>query len=462
MDPSKQSLQEISDALVRRELTSIGLTEHAISRKESNSYTNAYKFWNPEEGLAIANKADENYESGKESAPLQGIPVSVKDIYGHPSFPIFAGSYRELPHKWQRAGPIVNSLQSQFSVFLGKTHTVEFAYGGLGVNSHWGTPKNPWCTEHHRVPGGSSSGAGISICQGSAFVALGTDTAGSVRIPASYAGVVGLKTSHGLWSTEGITPLSPILDTAGILTRTAKDAAYAFHAISNPNHTIADHRKRLESTNTLQVEPIRIGLAESGIMWDCDEEISKLCMDAVRALQSDSCHLVPIEFPNAEMAIDMRNRGGTTSVELIEFLNCELPEWFDNLDPVISERVKIGGDISAIEYLSRIRQIKQERIRVQDCFDNCDVIAAPTVPMSPPLLQDVVSDDDYMPPNLLALRNTCVASYLNLCAISMPVGLDRFGMPVGLQFMAPAGQEHLLLAIGQKFESIVPAPQFSD
>lgn len=460
MDLSSLSLQDISDALVRRDLTSLELTRQAIGQKESNPYSNPYKCWDPEKGIAAAARADRKYDSGKDSAPLQGIPISVKDIYGHPDFPIFAGSHRELPRKWRDAGPIVKSLQAQLSVFLGKTHTVEFAYGGLGVNNHWGTPKNPWCTECHRVPGGSSSGAGISICQRSAFVALGTDTAGSVRIPASYAGVVGLKTSCGLWPTKGITPLSPILDTVGILTKTAKDAAYAFHALNHPRGTNTEHRKRLHGSSSIQTEPIRIGLAESGIMWDCDEDISKLCMYAIRSVESGAFRLVPIDFPNAEMAIDMRNRGGTASVELIEFISRELPEWLDNLDPIISERVKIGGDISAIEYLSRVRQIKEDRIKVRDRFDVCDVIAAPTVPISPPMLHDVMMADDYMAPNLMALRNTCVANYLDLCAISIPVGLDGHGMPVGIQFMAPAGQEPLLLAIGQKFETVIPAPDF--
>ena len=208
VDPAIHSLQEISDALINRRFSSVDLTEYTISQKESHTYANAYKCWDPKTGLAAAKEADNIYESGRESAPLQGIPVSVKDIFGHPDFPIFAGSFGELPSKWRRAGPIVQSLRKQSGVFLGKTHTVEFAYGGLGVNSHWGTPRNPWSPDAYRVPGGSSSGAGISICQGTAFLALGTDTEGSVRIPASCTGVVGLKTSFGLWSTEGIIPLS--------------------------------------------------------------------------------------------------------------------------------------------------------------------------------------------------------------------------------------------------------------
>ena len=459
MDPAKHSLQEISDALISRRFSSVDLTEYTISQKESHTYANAYKCWDPKTGLAAAKEADNIYESGRESAPLQGIPVSVKDIFGHPDFPIFAGSYRELPSKWRRAGPIVQSLQRQSGVILGKTHTVEFAYGGLGFCSHWGTPQNPWSSDTQRVPGGSSSGAGISICQGTAFVALGTDTEGSVRIPASCTGVVGLKTSFGLWSMEGIIPLSQLLDTAGILTRTVRDATYAFYAISHPDDTISQHRNNIELINSLQSDHFRIGLADTGIMWECDDNIPDVCIDALKALEIAGCSIIPIDFPAAEKAIEMRDRGGTAASDLLKFLSSELPEWLNNLDPIVTECVKIDGDISALEIASRVQEIQKQRTEAQEIFKEYDVIAAPTLAMSPPVVDNVNSRKEYLPADLRILRNTSVGSYLDLCAISVPVGLDRFDMPVGLMLMAPAGMEHRILAIGQRLESIVPAPQ---
>ena len=459
MDPAIHSLQEISDALINRRFSSVDLTEYTISQKESHTYANAYKCWDPKTGLAAAKEADNIYESGRESAPLQGIPVSVKDIFGHPDFPIFAGSFRELPSKWRRAGPIVQSLRKQSGVFLGKTHTVEFAYGGLGVNSHWGTPRNPWSPDAYRVPGGSSSGAGISICQGTAFLALGTDTEGSVRIPASCTGVVGLKTSHGLWSMKGIIPLGQLLDTAGILTRSVQDAAYAFYAISYPDDTISQHRINLELINSFQFNKFRIGLADTGIMWDCDDDIPEVCMEAVKSLERAGCSIVPIDFPAAERAIEMRDRGGTAASDLLRFLRSELPEWLDNLDPIVTECVKIDGNISALELASRVQDIQKQRTEAQEIFETYDVIAAPTLAMSPPIVDNVNSRTKHLPADLRILRNTSVGSYLDLCAISIPVGLDRYDMPVGLMLMAPAGMEHRILAIGQRLESIVPAPQ---
>jgi aspartyl-tRNA(Asn)/glutamyl-tRNA(Gln) amidotransferase subunit A len=139
-----------------------------------------------------------------------GIPISVKDLFGVPGLPTCAGTNAAFPREWEAAGPVVGAVLSQLGIVTGKTHTVEFAFGGLGTNPHWGTPVNPWSSpDEPRAPGGSSAGAGVSLAQGSALLALGTDTAGSVRIPASFTGQTALKTTHGRWSLEGIVPLSP-------------------------------------------------------------------------------------------------------------------------------------------------------------------------------------------------------------------------------------------------------------
>ena len=454
------SIADLAEFLQRRTLTSSDLVAFAIEHHEIHgSDLNAYIAWNPLNALEAARQADKKFESGIISGPMQGIPISVKDLYGLPEFPTFAGSSKELPSKWRRTGPIVQTLLRQCGVFMGKTHTVQFAYGGLGVNNHWRTPRNPWDSVNHRVPGGSSSGAGISLTEGSAFLALGTDTSGSVRVPASYTGNVGLKTSSGRWSTKGIVPLSPFLDTAGILTRSVRDAAFAFLAIDIPDIAVNTHRNLLAEIDTMQYQNFRIGLDE-GIMWSNSEQsIVDVCMEAIRTLESDGCTIVPIEFPEAERAIEVRNVGGTVSAELIEFLRSELPDWIEELDPVIKKRIEMGGDISAVEFLRRKREIRNAREDALDRFDSCDVIVSPTVPLPPPLLKDVSNADDYMPQNLLALQNTTVGSFLDFCAITIPVGLDSLNLPVGLQLMAPAEEELTLLALGQRLESLVPAPQ---
>ena len=455
----KQSISTIFDSLRQHKASCRELAEYCIDRHDGiGSKLNAYKQWDPKLILDAADAADREFSNDTINGPLQGIPVSIKDIYGVPGYPIFAGSKRELPRQWQNPGPVVRELQKQLSVITGKTHTVEFAYGGLGVNNNWGTPVNPWDPAAHRVPGGSSSGAGVSLCEGSALAAFGTDTAGSVRIPASYTGNVGLKSSYGLWSTAGIVPLSPYLDTAGVLTRTVRDAVHVFGAMDSKIRDIDELHRFTDYIAQMRDSRFTIGL-HTGIMWDsATKSIADVCMNAIDALGKDGCSVIPIEFPDAEHAIEIRNEGGSTSVELIEFLQSELPGWIDVLDPVIRDRIKIGGDISAVELLKRFRKIEYAREYVLRHFDDCDVIVSPTVPISPPLLNEVSNPDDYMPANLLALQNTGVASYLNLCAISVPVGIDELGLPVGLQFIGPPDSESLLLAIGRRMESLVEKP----
>ena len=230
-NPLHLSLFELYTLLRSDKMTVGDLTEQAIAHH--NMSLGAYKYWQPQDARNAAARADASFSSGKDHGLLQGIPVSVKDLYNVDGLQTFAGSPNAIPDNLLAQGRIITGLNGQQAVFIGKTHTVEFAYGGLGVNSHWGTPRNPWDSTEHRVPGGSSSGAGVSLQEGTALLALGSDTAGSVRIPASMTGNVGLKTSFGRWPLEGIFPLSPTLDTSGILTRTVADAIFGFAAMDS-------------------------------------------------------------------------------------------------------------------------------------------------------------------------------------------------------------------------------------
>ena len=456
---SSSSIADISGCLRDRTLTSVRLTQHCIEQHEKyGEHLNAYISWDPEAALACAREADELFRDQRVMNELQGIPISVKDIYGLPGHPVFAGSKKKLPEKFNEPGALISSLISFNSVFMGKTHTVEFAYGGLGINNNWGTPWNPWDKKNHRGPGGSSSGAGISLNEGSALVALGTDTAGSVRLPASFTGNVGLKTTSGRWSTEGIVPLSPSFDTAGILTRTADDASHVFVAIDRGRLSFKEHDELIRTIGALQCQEFKIAMPD-GFMWESTESsIAEVCKDAVDALAKDGCDVVDEDFPEAQMAIVLRDEGATASVELIEFLQSELPEWIDDLDPVIRDRIQIGGDIDAIEYLRRLRKFRNLQESTHKRFHEYDLIVSPTVPLSPPLVSEVSEPEDYMEKNLLALQNTGVCSFLNLPAVTVPVGLDSNGMPVGLQLMGTPKSEIMLLAAAQKLESLIEKP----
>ncbi|NIR28147.1 MAG: amidase, partial [Gammaproteobacteria bacterium] len=441
-------------ALRRRELNVVDLLDAACDRHESfGAELHAYKLWSDELAQRQARAADIVFETGIDLGPLQGLPVSVKDLYGVQGYPTYAGTPRRLPPEWEREGPLVRTLRRQLAVITGKTHTVELAFGGLGVNNHWGTPRNPWDAERHRVPGGSSSGAAVSLCEGSALLALGTDTAGSVRIPASMTGTVGLKTSAERWPIEGIVPLSSTLDTAGVLARSVLDVAYAFAAL-DPEMTNAGRQPR-----PVDVVGLRVGIGDGCLWEDCDPGVAEAVRTALDEAAARGARLHDQPMPEAAEAIELLRAGSVVSAECDAFLSTRLPEWRDMLDPIVTSRIADGGSISAREYLQRLQQLETLADAVQERFQACDVIASPTVPITPPALDEVSELQSYRQCNFAALRNTCVANYLGLCAISTPVGLDRAGLPVGLQLLAPYGEEERLLAVALAFEAVLGAPR---
>ena len=454
-DPSR-SLKSVAADLASGKIISLELVEAAIARHDQlGAALGAYKTWRPEQARLQAHAADAAFASGNVTGPLQGIPISVKDLYGVKGWPTFAGTAKQLPSKWESEGPIVSSLRRQLGVVMGKTHTVELAFGGLGVNPHWGTPRNPWDAGAHRVPGGSSSGAGVSLWEGSAMVALGSDTAGSVRIPASLTGTVGLKTSAGRWSTAGIVPLSATLDTAGVLARSVADVAYAFAAFDPAWGSYAPLEARIGG---LELADVRIGIAGAPHWDDCSPGVAEAARGALEELGRKGARLMDVELPEAREAIELLRTGSVVAAECDAFLEAELPAWRDELDPIIKMRIADGGAISARELLLRRRRMAALTRSAATRFGNCDVIACPTVPVTPPTVEEVADLKAYRAANMAVLRNTCVANLVTLSALTMPAGLDKAGMPVGLMLLARFGAEEHLLAVALAAERVLGTP----
>jgi len=451
--PLDKSLTELATALRAGQTTAKELTEACVANRDATEDLNAYKTWTPDFARQCAGLADDAFKAGIDLGALQGIPVSVKDLYGVQGIETFAGTHKALPQDWQTEGEVIESIRQQLGVVTGKTHTVELAFGGLGVNSHWGTPRNPWDAVNHRVPGGSSAGAGVSLQQGSALVALGTDTAGSVRIPASMTGTVGLKTSVERWSTSGIVPLSTTLDTAGVLARTVEDVAYSFAAIDPFIDSTSE--EFLSEIQSFPASAITIGIVHEEVWDDCSAGVTESIQETLKECEQAGVILKDIDLPECTDAIDMLAKGSVAAAECDEFIEAVLPAWRDCLDPLVSTRIRDGDQLSAREYLTRLRWFDDTAIKANTRFKDCDVIASPTVCITPPRLYEVSELDGYRANNMLALRNTCIANFLGLCAITIPAGLDQTGMPVGLQLMARHGDEEHLLAIALAVENII-------
>lgn len=410
-------------------------------------HDHAYLTWNGDAALNAARATDAVLRSGGDAGPLMGLPVSVKDLYAVPGMPTHAGASRRLPPAWERPGPLITALGRQLPSVVGKTHTVEFAFGGLGTNAHWGTPRNPWDRVHHRVPGGSSSGAGVSLVGGTASLALGTDTAGSVRVPASMTGVAGLKTTAGRWPTAGIVPLSSTLDTPGLLARRVADLAFAFEALDGaltPRHNGVPAAADLAD--------LTFGVPDAYFWETCSPGIAEAVQRAIRRVEAAGARVVSLELPRTDEAFELFQQGGLAAVELSAFLGAQLPEAMAGLDPNVAARVRAADALSGGEYVRRRDVIASLSASAAECLAGVDALLTPTVTLTPPTLASLEPEGAYPRANMQALRNTVVANFMGLCALTLPVGTDAAGMPVGLQVLAGPWQEARLLAIGGALE----------
>jgi len=356
--------------------------------------------------------------------------IRVRNSPGRTRDPCFAGSSRRLPaQRWERDGPLVATLRRQLGVITGKTHMVEFAFGGTGRNSHHGSPYNPWDAAAHRSVGGSSSGAGVSLLEGSALLAFGSDTAGSVRIPVCMTGNAGLKVTIGRWSTEGVVPLSFTFDTPGLLARSVCDLAFGFAALDpagiDPFALVAQGGAR-------DLTGVRIGVGDPFLWRDCDAGIAEAVQEAVDTLVRAGAVANDFTLPESEAAYGVFLDGGLSAIELRSFLDRELPEWLDQLDPVIALAVRHAESLSAREYLARIARLGILSRTAAPRLAAVDVIASPRLCVTPSLMSEVADADSHLRINRRIVRNTVAVNYLGDIACARPADTWRDGVVVAV------------------------------
>lgn len=447
-DFDHMNLSDIADALRKGTTTAqeiLAWTDENYSAHEPRF--NAFKTRDTKLPQLEARAADAAFLAHLDLGPLQGLPISIKDMVGVRGYPTFAGCSFPLPEAYESEGPVVSRLRHQLGVVVGKTHTVQFAYGGLGANHNWGAPRNPWDKEHHRSPGGSSSGAGVSVVTGMALAAIGTDTAGSVRIPASATGICGLRPTKGRWSAEGIVPLSPPFDTAGPLARNVSDLSFVFSAL-DPDGKLAT------SETSADLSGLRVGIVPF-LFADCDDGIAEVTQQALGELERAGARLVELDIPQFEAATSIFSKGGLHIGEFTSFIRHEAQEYFEDLDPIVKIRLENMPECSAADHLFRARRLKLLAHAMNEYWRTVDVIAGPTLPITPPKMEDVKDPIVHLAANMKLVRNTNLASLLGLCALTMPVGLDACAMPVGLQIMAPPMFDRELIRLAMKVEETI-------
>ncbi|MDE2652311.1 MAG: amidase [Gemmatimonadota bacterium] len=437
----RPSIADIATAVRSGKSTARSLVEDAIGHHGASDL-GAHIVFDAEGARRQADSLDAAVARGEDPGPLSGVTVSVKDLYGVEGLPIRAGTRRELPERWRREGFLVGALRKLGAVIVGKTHTVELAFGGVGLNPNTGTPVNPWDAREHRVPGGSSAGAGVSLWEGSARIAVGSDTGGSVRIPASATGVVGHRHTTGRWPTTGVVPLSTTLDTVGLLTHTAADSRYAFRAID----PLAGHGAP-PSPPSPTLAGLTIGIPRHGLWRDTHPSVAAPARQALAELEAAGAKLLDFDAPELHEAGERYLAGELVQPERSESLERHLPGWTAILDPTVGKRLESAHQVSAVDYIAilRLRRRLSASLHARMEALAVELLATPTLPITPPPLSALSELDVYRAVNRDMLSGTGPASMLDMCAVSLPAGLDEHGMPVGLQLIGRTGTDHGLL-----------------
>jgi aspartyl-tRNA(Asn)/glutamyl-tRNA(Gln) amidotransferase subunit A len=452
------SLHDLGARLRSRELSSVELTEHFLRRIERyNPQLNAYIAVTADRALASARAAETALAGGHYLGPLHGIPVALKDLIDIAGLRTTGGSILRGENIAAKDATVARKMAAAGTVLLGKTHMVEFAFGGVGINHHYGTPWNPWDAKTQRIPGGSSSGSGVAVAAGLAPAALGSDTGGSVRIPASFCGLVGLKPTFGRLSNHGCLPLDSTLDSVGPMVRSVHDAALIYQTLAGPDpaapptwgHPCEDVLENLEG----DISGMRLCLPREYFWDEVDEEVAAAVHTGAQVFADLNTHVEDISLNELDDLKTLRARGSLVAVETYLNLKDDLENNLDKFDPIVSARMLDGKDFLATDYLDIQNGYADLRRRIAASLHSVDALITPTTPLVAAPVEEVDQEGRYFPINGLCLRNTTAANLLGLCAISLPCGFTRTGLPIGLQLIGRAFDEGRLLRLAHAYEA---------
>ncbi len=427
---SSWTLSGASKSVKDGDLTPVDLTEACLARiaqkdGELNSFVAVYE----QQAMADAQALTDEFRRGNYRGPLHGIPIALKDLIDVAGLPTTAASSVFADRTAEGDAELVSRLKRAGAVILGKTNLHEFAYGGSGMISRFGVTHNP--VNPLYITGGSSSGSAAAVAARLCFAAIGTDTAGSIRLPASYCGVVGLKPTYGLVHTDGVIPLSWSYDHAGPITRTVEDAALVLQAICD-----CDFQQ-------LDPSALRFGVVRRFFFEGCEPEIAG-AVDAI----AQRIRAVEVEVPVDE---DRTVSNAEAYAYHQDFVQAT-PEKYQ---PETLRRIRSGENIAASHYIRKRQELDTTRNSAADIFRQVDVILTPTVPISPALISELEANPGQLRPReLMMLRNTRPFNVLGIPAISVPCGRTTAGLPIGIQLAAAPGREDVLIVAGRLVESL--------
>jgi aspartyl-tRNA(Asn)/glutamyl-tRNA(Gln) amidotransferase subunit A len=401
------------------------------------------------EARLAAEAADKAIRSGHAVGPLHGIPIALKDLIEIEGRVATGGTAVWRDRRCTRTATLAQKLISAGMIVIGKTHTVEFAFGGWGTNQHLGAPWNPWDAQTHRTPGGSSSGSGVAVAARMVPCALGTDTGGSVRIPASWCGITGLKTTIGRISTYGVLPLSPTLDTPGPLTRSVEDAALLLQVMqgADPRDPRTLALRDADPLPTLRrgVKGLRLARMATAERTGVAADVLAAYNRSVDQLAGRGADIVDLTLPRSFRDYGAAS-GRIMSAEAYALLsrivdNNDLP-----IDEAVRPRIRAGAAISSREYLEVLAERERLKLEFAAATADVDALLAP-VTMTPAIPLDTV--DQSTTPAFF----TRWVNFLDLCGLAVPNGFTPSGLPLSLQIICRGGDEAMALRIGWAWQS---------
>ena len=435
-----RSISEAAKQIRLRKISPVDVLRECLETIDAlNPTLNAFITVTADSALAEAKQAEQEIQSGKWRGPLHGIPIGLKDLIDTTGVRTTAASGVFRDRVPTQDANVVSKLKATGAVFVGKQNLQEFAYGSSSVISHFGPVRNPANPEF--IAGGSSSGSAAAVASGMCYAAIGTDTAGSIRQPASVCGVVGLKPSYGLVSTQGIIPLSQSLDHAGPITRSVEDAAIVLDAIADNGGKYSEDIER-------GIQDLVLGVPRKYFFEDLDSEIASAVEQAIQRLGRTAKSVREVECPieqdrtvfNAEARAYHRNKIASSSALY---------------DPETLRRLQSGDPITDAEYQHAFEHLQRTRKKIGQMFRDVDILVTPTVPVRTPRISDLLADISALrPAEMLLLRNTRPINVWGLPAISIPCGATSQGLPIGLQIIGPPGEDAKVLRLASAYEQM--------
>ena len=441
---SPPTLLTLAAELAAGHTTSRALVEHALARianpagEGARTFTKVYA----DQARAAADAQDQLRQAGYIASPLAGLPVSIKDLFDVAGEVTLAGSTAldDRPPA-TRDAPIVARLRAAGAVIIGRTNMTEFAFSGVGINPHYGTPGNPY--DRARVPGGSSAGAPVSVADGQAVVAIGTDTGGSVRIPAALCGVVGLKPTAKRIPRDGATPLSTTLDSIGPLANSVACCAITDAIMAGEEPT---------APAPAPVEGLRLGVPESFVLDDLEPVVARAFEAACSELSRAGARVTDLPLAELSEYPQLSDRGLLVNSEAFAWHEVLLARRGNEYDPRVRSRIEFGRPVSAAAYIRLLAARADWITRVAARTAEFDALLMPTVAITAPPIAAFADDREYFRLNGLILRNTAVINFLDRCAVTLPI--QPLGTaPVGLMIVGEHGADRRLLAIARGIEA---------